>query len=126
MNFEEGTKYLYSLGNETLAMKLGLESVRALARAMDDPQRKFPAIHIAGTNGKGSTAAMTASVLRAAGLRAGLYTSPHMASITERIRIGDDEIAPDEFARLATDVRDAGERLVAENALPAPPTSSSR
>ena len=122
MNFEEATKYLYSLGNETLAMKLGLESVRALARALDDPQRKFPAVHIAGTNGKGSTAAMTGSVLRAAGLRAGLYTSPHLVSITERIRIDGDEIAPDEFARLATDVRDAGERLVSENVLPAPPT----
>jgi dihydrofolate synthase/folylpolyglutamate synthase len=122
MNFEEATEYLYSLGNETLAMKLGLESVRALARALDDPQRKFPAVHIAGTNGKGSTAAMTASVLRAAGLRAGLYTSPHLVSITERIRVGADEIAPDEFARLAAGVRAAGERLVAENALPAPPT----
>jgi dihydrofolate synthase/folylpolyglutamate synthase len=122
MNFEEATKYLYSLGNETLAMKLGLESVRALARALDDPQRKFPAVHIAGTNGKGSTAAMTASVLRSAGLRAGLYTSPHLVSITERIRVGGDEIAPDDFARLAAIVRGAGERLVAENALPAPPT----
>ncbi|HZF40044.1 MAG TPA: Mur ligase family protein, partial [Blastocatellia bacterium] len=122
MSFEEATEYLYGLGNETLAMKLGLESVRALARALDDPQRKFPAVHIAGTNGKGSTAAMTASVLRAAGLRAGIYTSPHLVSITERIRIGDDEIAPDEFARLATDVRAAGESLVAGNALPSPPT----
>src|SRR5215475_14342484 len=122
MNFEEATEYLYGLGNETLAMKLGLESVRALARGLDDPQRKFPAIHIAGTNGKGSTAAMTASVLRAAGLRAGLYTSPHLVSITERIRVDGDEIAPDEFARLGADVRAAGERLVAENALPAPPT----
>jgi dihydrofolate synthase / folylpolyglutamate synthase len=122
MNFEEATRYLYGLGNETLAMKLGLESVRALARVLDDPQRKFPAVHVAGTNGKGSTAAMTASVLRSAGLRAGLYTSPHLVSIKERIRIGADEIAPDEFARLAADVRAAGERLVAENALPAPPT----
>jgi dihydrofolate synthase / folylpolyglutamate synthase len=122
MTFEEAIKYLYSLGNETLAMKLGLESVRALARALDDPQRKFPAVHIAGTNGKGSTAAMTASVLRAAGLRAGLYISPHLVSITERIRIGADEIAPDDFARLSAVVRAVGERLVAENALPAPPT----
>jgi dihydrofolate synthase/folylpolyglutamate synthase len=122
MNFKEATKYLYSLGNETLAMKLGLESVRALARALGDPQRKFPAVHIAGTNGKGSTASMTASVLRAAGLRAGLYTSPHLVSIAERIRIGADEITPDDFARLAASVRAAGERLVAENALPAPPT----
>jgi dihydrofolate synthase/folylpolyglutamate synthase len=122
MSFEEAIKYLYGLGNETLAMKLGLESVRALAGALGDPQRKFPAVHIAGTNGKGSTAAMTASVIRSSGLRAGLYTSPHLVSITERIRIDGDEIAPDEFARLATVVRAAGERLVAESALPAPPT----
>ena len=117
MNFEEAIKYLYSLGNETLAMKLGLESVLALARALGDPQRKFPAAHIAGTNGKGSTAAMTASILRTARLRVGLYTSPHLVSITERIRIDGDEIAPDEFARLATVVRAASERLVAENVL---------
>src|SRR5262249_10036913 len=105
-----------------LSMKLGLESVRALASVSGDPQKAFPAVHIAGTNGKGSTAAMTSSILRAAGLRVGLYTSPHLVSITERIRIGDDEIAPDEFSRLATDVRAAGERLVAEKALPAAPT----
>jgi len=122
MNFDEAIKYLYSLGNETLSMKLGLESVRALASVSGDPQKAFPAVHIAGTNGKGSTAAMTSSILRAAGLRVGLYTSPHLVSITERIRIGDDEIAPDEFSRLATDVRAAGERLVAEKALPASPT----
>ncbi len=122
MNIEEAIKYLYSLGNEALAMKLGLDSIHALARALDDPQKKFPAIHIAGTNGKGSTAAMTASILRAAGLRAGLYTSPHLISITERIRVGQEEITPEDFARLATEVRATGERLVAEGVLPAPPT----
>src|SRR5262245_12905164 len=122
MNVEEATKYLYSLGNETLAMKLGLESVRALACVSDDPQKRFPAVHIAGTNGKGSTAAMTANILRAAGLRVGLYTSPHLVSITERIRIDGREIPPDEFARLATAARAASERLVAEDALGAVPT----
>jgi dihydrofolate synthase/folylpolyglutamate synthase len=122
MNFDEATKYLYSLGNETLAMKLGLESVRALAGVSGSPQKRFPAVHIAGTNGKGSTAAMTAGILRAAGLRVGLYTSPHLVSITERIQIDGDEIMPDEFARLATAVRAAGERLVAENVLPTVPT----
>src|SRR5262249_15655021 len=81
MNFYEAIKYLYSLGNETLAMKLGLESVRALARVSGDPQKAFPAVHIAGTNGKGSTAAMTSSILRETGLRVGLYTSPHLVSI---------------------------------------------
>jgi len=122
MNLEEAIKYLYGLGNEMLAMKLGLAGIGALAESLGAPQRKFPAVHIAGTNGKGSTAAMAASILRKAGLRAGLYTSPHLVSITERIRVDEEEITPDEFARLATDVRAAGERLVAENLLQAPPT----
>ncbi|MGH9842402.1 MAG: bifunctional folylpolyglutamate synthase/dihydrofolate synthase [Blastocatellia bacterium] len=122
MNLEEAIKYLYSLGNEMLAMKLGLDSIGALAGALGAPQRKFPAVHIAGTNGKGSTAAMTASILRRAGLHAGLYTSPHLVSITERIRVDEEEITPGDFARLATEVRAASERLVAENRLQAPPT----
>lgn len=122
MNFAEAVAYLYGLGHETLAMKLGLDAVRALAAACDDPQLKFPAVHIAGTNGKGSTAAMTAAILRAAGLRVGLYTSPHLVSITERIKVDDVEIAPDEFARLAACVRGAGAELVASGVLEAAPT----
>lgn len=122
MNFNESVEYLYSLGHETLAMKLGLESVRALAGACDDPQTKFPAVHIAGTNGKGSTAAMTESILRAAGYRTGLYTSPHLISITERIKINGNEIGKEDFARLVTQVRGAGERLVKDGLLEAIPT----
>ncbi len=122
MNFNESVAYLYSLGNEVLAMKFGLETIRTLAGAFDNPQQKFPAVHIAGTNGKGSTAAMTASITQAAGWRTGLYTSPHLINITERIRVNFKPITPANFARLATEVRAAGERLVAEGALPAPPT----
>lgn len=122
MSFDEALEYLYSLGHETLAMKLGLDAIRALAAACDNPQAEFPAVHIAGTNGKGSTAAITAAILRASGLRSGLYTSPHLVAITERIKIDDAQIAPDEFARLATTVRAAGEKLVAGGALAAVPT----
>jgi dihydrofolate synthase / folylpolyglutamate synthase len=122
MNFEEAVEYLYSLGNETLAMKLGLDTIRALAAACGDPQRKFPAIHIAGTNGKGSTAAMTDAILRAAGYRVGLYTSPHLISVTERIRVNGEDIAQDDFARLASEVRALCEDLVARGALAAPAT----
>src|SRR5262245_56370903 len=122
MKLEEAINYLYRLGNEMLAMKLGLESIRALARALDEPQKKFPAVHIAGTNGKGSTAAITARIAEAAGLCVGLYTSPHLVSITERIRMNGAEIAPDDFARLASEVRAAAERLVDERSLPALPT----
>lgn len=122
MNYGEAITYLYSLGHEMLAMKLGLESVRTLARACSDPQRSYPTVHIAGTNGKGSTAAMTEAIARAAGLRVGLYTSPHLIEITERIRVDGRDITPEDFARLATEVRLMSERLVSEGALPAPPT----
>ncbi len=122
MNFPEAVNYLYSLGHEMLAMKLGLESVSTLAKAFDDPQQKFPAVHIAGTNGKGSTAAMTESIARAAGLRTALYTSPHLVSITERVSVDGEEIPEREFSRLATRVRAASEQLVEEKVLEALPT----
>jgi dihydrofolate synthase/folylpolyglutamate synthase len=122
MNFEEAVEYLYSLGHETLAMKLGLDTIRVLAAACGDPQRRFPAIHIAGTNGKGSTAAMTDAILRAAGYRVGLYTSPHLVSITERVRVNGDEIAQADFARLASEVRAQSEKSVARGALAAAAT----
>ena len=118
----ESLSYLYSLGNEVLAMKLGLETVRVLADALDNPQQKFPAIHIAGTNGKGSTAAMTEAILRAANFSVGLFTSPHLISVTERYRANGNDISKDGFARLATVVRQAGETLVAAGRLEALPT----
>lgn len=122
MNYRESLHYLYSLGHETLAMKLGLESIRALCRALGEPQRGYPIVHIAGTNGKGSTSAMTEAIARAAGLRVGLYTSPHLIAINERMRVDGVDISDDDFARFATTVRAAGERLVADAVLPAPPT----
>lgn len=122
MNYDEAVDYLYSLGHEMQAMKLGLDGIRRLARACVDPQLRFPAVHIAGTNGKGSTAAMVAAIARAAGLSTGLFTSPHLVEITERTQINGRAIEKDDFARLASIVRDAGERLVAEGELPAAPT----
>jgi len=100
-----------------LAMKLGLESVSKLAERLGNPQHQFPAIHIAGTNGKGSTAAMTEAILRAANLKVGLFTSPHLVSITERCQINGQKISEEEFARLATIVREAAETLVAAGKL---------
>jgi dihydrofolate synthase/folylpolyglutamate synthase len=122
MEFSESVDYLYSLGNEILAMKLGLETIRSLCLELGSPQDSFPAVHIAGTNGKGSTAAMTEAILRAGGVRTGLFTSPHLISITERIRVGGEPIPPDQFAMLGGRVRAAGERLVESGRLPAPPT----
>ena len=122
MNFSETLSYLYGLGHEMLAMKLGLESIAALCEALGNPQLKYRVVHIAGTNGKGSTAAMTKAIVLAAGHRVGLYTSPHLVAITERIRVNREDISQADFARLATQVRTTCEQLVANKILPALPT----
>jgi len=83
--YTDTLSYLYGL--EYRGMKFGLRNIRALLRAAGNPQRDFPAIHIAGTNGKGSTSAFIASAFTEAGYRTGLYTSPHLVRFTERIRI---------------------------------------
>ena len=117
--FEEAVNYLLSLGHETLAIKLGLANVERLLSALRSPEHAYPAVQIAGTNGKGSTAAMLESICRASGVRAGLYTSPHLVSITERIRVAGRDIAHEDFARLAAEVRAASLELQkATGALP--------
>lgn len=122
MQFDEALRYLLSLGHETLAIKLGLRNIELLLAHLKNPQLSFPAVQIAGTNGKGSTAVVLDSICRAAGIKTGLYTSPHLVSITERIRISGEEISPATFARQATLVRDAAEQLVAAGQFEAPPT----
>ncbi len=122
MNFPQSVLYLNRLGNEMLSMKLGLGSMTLLANALGDPQTRMQSVHIAGTNGKGSTAAMVAAIGHSAGLRVGLYTSPHLVEIRERISIGPETIAEVDFARLATDVSQVSERLVMRGELPALPT----
>lgn len=116
MNYDESVSYLLSLGHETVAVKLGLENVARLLARLGDPQRAFPSVQIAGTNGKGSTAAMLASVCRDAGISAGLYTSPHLVSIRERVRVAGREIGREEFARAAAVVRAAAEGVERESA----------
>ncbi len=111
MNFSEAKHYLLTLGHETLAMKFGLDGIRRLLRELDNPHESFYKIQIAGTNGKGSTAAMLNGITCASGIRTGLYTSPHLVSITERIRINGADISPEAFAHAATLTRAAAERL---------------
>jgi dihydrofolate synthase/folylpolyglutamate synthase len=111
MNFEAALAYLLSLGHEILTMKLGLRNTELLLNALDNPERAFPSVQIAGTNGKGSTAAMLDSICRAARVKTGLYTSPHLVSITERIKISGANITPEDFAACATIVREASEQL---------------
>jgi dihydrofolate synthase/folylpolyglutamate synthase len=111
MNFPDAVNYLLSLGHETLTMKLGLRNTELLLSAVGNPERAFPSVQIAGTNGKGSTAAMLDSICRAAGIKCGLYTSPHLVSITERISIAGTPISPEEFAACVTAVRDVSTQL---------------
>src|ERR671913_465154 len=109
MTFEGAVQYLLGLGHETLTMKLGLRNTELLLKALDNPERAFPSVQIAGTNGKGSTAAMLDSICRTANIRCGLYTSPHLVSITERIKVAGEPITAEDFAACATMVREVSE-----------------
>jgi dihydrofolate synthase / folylpolyglutamate synthase len=122
MQFDEALQYLLSLGHETLAIKLGLANTERLLEALGNPQTSFPSVQIAGTNGKGSTAVMLEAITRAAGIKVGLYTSPHLVSITERIRVNNQEVSPENFARLTAQVRNAAEQLLKDGTLATLPT----
>jgi dihydrofolate synthase/folylpolyglutamate synthase len=122
MNFAESLAYLLGLGHETLAIKLGLRNTELLLARLGNPHRNFESVQIAGTNGKGSTAAMLYSICRAAGISTGLYTSPHLTCITQRIEINGQEITQSAFARQASQVRAAAEDLLAQGKIAALPT----
>src|SRR6266571_4765553 len=122
MLFSEALAYLLSLGHETLAIKLGLKNTETLLEALGNPHKSFLSVQIAGTNGKGSTAVMLDSICRAAKIRTGLFTSPHLVSITERIKINGEPISEDDFARIATEVRSTAEELVRRAELETLPT----
>src|ERR1700756_2630588 len=108
MNYDAAVRYLLSLGRElaaptqAAATKFDLENISVLAERLGRPERTYPSAHIAGTNGKGSTAAFLESILRHAGFRTGLNTSPHLERINERIRIGGEEISDQDFAETLT------------------------
>jgi len=121
MSYETAVASMFALGHElaqTPSNKFDLAHMRVLLGAMEHPERTFPSVLIAGTNGKGSTAATLASILRASGLRTGLYTSPHLVRINERIRVNGEEIGDDDFARLHGEVDRVAGKLVERGALP--------
>lgn len=122
MNFQESQNYLYGLGNEVLAMKLGLENIRKLLAALGNPEKKYLKIQIAGTNGKGSTIAFLESICVRAGIEVGATISPHLISVTERVRINGKELSAKEFARYATMIRETSEKLVEKGELETVPT----
>jgi dihydrofolate synthase/folylpolyglutamate synthase len=122
MDYLESVNYLHALGHEVLAAKYGLESIRLLLERLGRPDRSFKTILVAGTNGKGSTAAMIESIARVAGHKTALFTSPHLVRIEERLKFCGEEILPADFARFASKVRAASESLVLDGRLEALPT----
>jgi len=107
VNYPEVLNYLDKLGNEILTMKFGLDTTRAILRKLGNPQRTYPSVIVAGTNGKGSTSSFIHQGLTASGLNSGIFTSPHLERIEERVRINNRNISEEEFARSFTRVLDA-------------------
>src|SRR5688572_33205551 len=122
MRYQEAVDYLFSLGNEVAAMKLGLENISQLLSALGNPQNNYLKVQVAGTNGKGSVCALLDSICRSAAIRTGLYTSPHLISITERIRIRGVDISEDDFGRKSGIVRKTAEHLLAKGEIEYRPT----
>ncbi len=128
MTYEEAVRELLALGRELAApqqarvQKFGLANILTLAGHLGNPQQSIACLHIAGTNGKGSTAAMLESIFRTSGYRVGLYTSPHLERINERIRIQGGDISDEKFASAWERVRAMIESLLASGRLAAHPT----
>lgn len=128
MSYSAAIEGLYSLAGELQTTpgkprrKFDLGEMRILAEALGHPEKKFPSVLVAGTNGKGSASATLASILTEAGYRTGLYTSPHLTRVNERIRIGNQLISDDDFAALYFKVDDCARRLVTEGKLAAHPS----
>ncbi|MEW6067882.1 MAG: folylpolyglutamate synthase/dihydrofolate synthase family protein [Nitrospirota bacterium] len=104
MSYSGIINYLYNLQKH--GIKLGLENINRLMSGLGSPHKSFPSVHVAGTNGKGSTSAIVASILRSAGLNVGLFTSPHLVSFTERIKINDEQITENDVVSLTEEIKE--------------------
>lgn len=111
MTYPDSVRFLYELGNELKTAKLGLERIQAVLAALGNPERAYQTVHVAGTNGKGSTCAMIEAGLRAGGVRTGLFTSPHLVEPTERIQIDGFAVSQSQFAEAFGVVHRAAEAL---------------
>jgi len=120
MNYGQCQSYLQEILDS--GVKFGLENVRTVLTALGEPHLAYPSILVAGTNGKGSVCAMLTRVLSRHGFRTGLYTSPHLVAVEERIRIGDEAISRRDFCRLLSRVKAAILELIASGKLESPPT----
>jgi dihydrofolate synthase / folylpolyglutamate synthase len=104
MSYDDTVQYLFNL--QKYGIKFGLDNIKRLMSALGDPHKSFLSVHVAGTNGKGSTAAIIASVLKSSGFKVGLFTSPHLVSFTERIRTNGSEITENDVVTLAEEIRE--------------------
>jgi dihydrofolate synthase / folylpolyglutamate synthase len=115
VTYPDSVRFLYALGNEIKSAKLGLERIRAVLEALGNPERAFRVVHVAGTNGKGSTCAMIEAGLRAekgaANVPTGLFTSPHLIEPTERIQVDGIPVSPADFERAFNIVHETAEKL---------------
>jgi len=111
MRYSECVDYLNRLGHEILVAKSGLDNICAILHALGNPHQHYPSVLIAGTNGKGSVAAFLGSILASSGLHTGLYTSPHLISVDERIALNGRKITPEAFAECVTRTVESIERL---------------
>ncbi len=122
MNHPAEVQYLYSLGNEVKSIKLGLDRMWRVLAALDHPERACRFVHVAGTNGKGSTCAMIESALRAKGRTTGLYTSPHFVDPTERIQVNGKAITEAQFSDVFEEMHHVAEALLKRGELDMHPT----
>lgn len=122
MTYPDSVQFLYALGNESKTARLGLERMGALLEALGNPQHGLLFVHVAGTNGKGSTCAMIEAGLCAAGRRTGLFTSPHLLEPTERIRVAGRPVSPERFTAVFARVHRAAEDLLRDGRLDMHPT----
>jgi dihydrofolate synthase/folylpolyglutamate synthase len=120
--YPDSVRFLYELGNEIRTAKLGLDRMRALLGELGAPERACRYVHVAGTNGKGSTCAMVESGLRIAGVRTGLFTSPHLISPTERIQVQGIPVSEELFAQAFDLVHRTAEEMLRREELDAHPT----
>jgi dihydrofolate synthase / folylpolyglutamate synthase len=121
MSYQNAIARMYALGHEltqTPSLKFDLANMRVLLGELDHPELRVPGVLVAGTNGKGSTAATLASILKGSGLRTGLYTSPHLVQINERIRVNGEQISDSDFALYHDVVDRTSEKLVSDGQLP--------
>jgi dihydrofolate synthase / folylpolyglutamate synthase len=117
MNYTDCLRYLADLGHELRGVKFDLANMRLILEALDHPERAWPSVIVAGTNGKGSTCAMLASILTCAGYRTGLYSSPHLVRVNERIRVDGSDISDEDFALAFSETERAVSALLSASRL---------